>query len=217
IQDQYRKTRVHFNGVPRPFSVGRKCRRSTMHAWWVAVLGTVIAISATAATLSSEAHEVKGTDGKTLGVVLVCSDCKSTASTSKKRCLTGVEHGWLNGKRCGQCMINANYGAPLVYPYDLHFTGKLTDPAGQPVKNRFVKLFMANGWSVRTRTSPEGTFRLMLGATAPRKSKRPLVTDLGTRMDSPEDHKAYYALFFLPDPYKPCPTSTATKPAAKHK
>lgn len=110
-------------------------------------------------------------------------------------------------------MITENYGAHFAYPYDLHFRGKLVDAQGQPIKNRFVKVFMANGWSIRTKTSDDGTYRLMLGATAERKSSTPLVVDLGTRLDAPEQNKEYYAMFVLPDGYKACPA--AAKPQLK--
>jgi hypothetical protein len=109
-------------------------------------------------------------------------------------------------------MITENYGAAFSYPYDLHFIGKLVDAQGQPVKDRFVKVFMANGWNIRSRTAQDGAFRLMLGATAERKSTTPLVINLGTRTDSPKDNKDNYAMFLLPEGYKACPATDKAPP-----
>jgi hypothetical protein len=183
-----------------------------MKVWWMATLGLVVA--AAAAQAGPVEKEVKGEDGQTLAVVVLCNNCKSGTGESKKACHGGVERGWLNGKPCGQCMIDGNHDAVLRYPHDLHFSGTLTDTAGQPVKERFVKMFMAGGWSVRTRTSDKGAFRLMLGATAERKSKQPLVVDLGTLTDSKQGDAQYYAIFLLPSPYKPC-SEAAAAPAKK--
>jgi hypothetical protein len=151
-------------------------------------------------------------------MVLVCTDCQSVTGKSKKPCQGGADEGWLNGKPCGKCMLNSNYGAMLRHPYDLHFTGKLVDRAGQPVTNRFVKAYLANGWSVRTKTSDQGTFRLMLGATVERKSRQPLVTDLGTLLDSRTGKDAEFSLFALPPSYKPCAeTAESPQKPSKHK
>ncbi|HVO25002.1 MAG TPA: hypothetical protein VMW56_15375 [Candidatus Margulisiibacteriota bacterium] len=154
---------------------------------------------------------IKSSEGQTLAVLVQCNNC-AKATAGAKNCRTGVEEGYLNGRACGKCMITENYGARLAYAYDLHLVGKLVDAQGQPIKDRFVKVFMANGWNIRTRTSDAGTYRLMLGATVERKSTTPVVVDLGTRVDSPKDNKEFYAMFLLPDGYKPCP---AAKPEPK--
>ena len=155
---------------------------------------------------------VKSPDGATLGLIVQCNSCTS-ATGDPKKCHNGVEEGYLAAQPCGKCMITANYGTTLSYPYDLHFIGKLVDAQGQPVKDRFVKVFLANGWNIRSRTGQDGAYRLMLGATAQRKSSTPLVTDLGTRVDSPKDNKDYYAMFLLPEGYKVC--SAEDKPQPK--
>jgi len=184
-----------------------------MKMWWMAGLGMMVTIaSAAPATEAPDVVGVKGADGKTIGQIVTCSSCQSGGAPSKK-CPRGVENGWLGGKRCGQCLIEANYGARFAYSADLHLAGKLTDAQGTPLNDRFVKLFMANGWNVRTKTFEEGKFRMMLGATAEPKESNPLVVDVGERIDS-QENEAYYALFFLPDSYKPCP-ATADKPAKK--
>jgi hypothetical protein len=182
--------------------------------WWsAAALSTLLTASAMAAPAAPSVYPVKDKAGETYGVIVTCNKCKAPAASEGKKCHTGVEDGWLDGKACGKCLINENYGARLSYPYDLQIAGKLVDDDGQPIKNRFVKLFMANGWSVRSRTSDDGTFRMMLGATAERKSKQPLTTDVGVHADLPKDNEANYALYFLPESYKPC--SESSQPQSK--
>jgi hypothetical protein len=179
-----------------------------MQKWLMMVV--LLALLAVGAGVRAENEKdvlpIKSAEGETLAVLVQCNNC-SRATGGSKHCRTGAEAGYLNGQACGKCMITENYGARLAYPYDLHLIGKLVDTQGQPIKERFVKVFMANGWNIRTRTSDAGTFRLMLGATAERKSTTPLVIDLGTRVDSPKDNKDYYAMFLLPDGYKPCPAA----------
>lgn len=101
-------------------------------------------------------------------------------------------------------MLDSNYGVMLRHPYDLHVTGKLVDDAGGAVPDRFVKLFLPNGWTVRSKTSDQGAFRLMLGATAERKSRQALVTDLGNLVDSRKGKDLQFAIYLLPPAYKPC-------------
>jgi len=183
-----------------------------MKAWCVATLTMAIVATGFPVWAANETM-VKGPDGETLGVVLQCNDCAPSAAHSKK-CRGGTEEGWMNGKPCGQCLVASNRKNPWRYPYDLHFTGVLKDAAGKPIKDRFVKLFTANGWSIRTRTSDQGGFRLMLGATGDRKSKQPVVTDLGTLVDvQPASKDAQFAMFLLPSPYEPCPADSV--PPAK--
>jgi hypothetical protein len=185
---------------------------------WMAVLGMVMATTTTRAATAPDVLPIKDSEGTTFGVLVVCNDCQSTSGAAKKTCHGGAEEGWMDGKPCGKCMLTANFGARFSYPYDLHVTGTLVDPAGQPVKNRFVKLFLANGWTVRTKTTDQGSFRLTLGAIQARKSKEPLVTDIGTRVDSVKGNDPYYAIFLLPASYQSCPPESAQsekKPSAK--
>ena len=176
---------------------------------WLAigiVFGLMMGARIALAEVAPDVLPIKGADGATLAVIVQCNECAAVTSGSKK-CHTGPEEGYLNGQPCGKCMITENYGTPLPYPYDLHFTGKLIDADGKPIKDRFVKVFMANGWNIRTRTGEDGAYRLMLGATAERKTNVPVRVDLGTRVDSPKDNKDYYAMFLLPETYKACPAS----------
>ena len=185
-----------------------------MQTWLLmVVLASLVTVAQGAQAESApNVQPLKSPDGATLGLIVQCNSCAS-ATGDPKKCLNGVEEGYLAAQPCGKCMITENYGTTLAYPYDLHFLGKLVDAQGQPVKDRFVKMFLANGWNVRSRTGQDGAFRLMLGATAERKSSKPLVTDLGTRVDSPKDNKDYYAIFLLPEGYKAC--SAAEKPQPK--
>jgi hypothetical protein len=180
---------------------------------WMTVLGLMMVTAAVQAATLPDELPIKDADGKTYAVVVLCNDCESPEGA--KPCDTGAEDGWLNGKPCGQCLLMDNYGQPMLYPYDLHFTGTLTDAAGHPIKDRFVKMYLANGWKVRTRTTEQGTFRLMLGATAERKSNTPLVTDIGVRVDSVKGSDPNYAIFLMPPSYKPCSAAAASTPAAK--
>jgi hypothetical protein len=182
---------------------------------WLVMVGALALTTATTTVQAQKAPDVqpiKGTDGETWAMLVQCNSCSSPGG---KKCHAGAEEGFLNGQPCGKCMIVENYGARFSYPYDLHLTGKLVDAQGKPIKDRFVKIFMANGWNIRTRTSEAGTYRLMLGATAERKSATPLVIDLGTRADAPADNKDFYAMYLLPEGYKACPP--AKSKAKKHK
>lgn len=191
-----------------------------MRRWWMAV-GIVVAVMAGRA----QAYEqlVKDPEGGAVfGKIVMCNDCKSGAG---KGCNDGSEAGWYESKACGKCLIESNYGVTLRYPYDLAFIGKLTDAEGNPVKDRFVKVFLPNGWGIRTRTSELGTFRMSLGATAERKRKEPFIVDLGTHVDSIKDTDEQFAIYMLPETFKPCveganaPAKAAPKkdprPAAK--
>ena len=180
------------------------------------VFGLMMTAQIAPAENVSDVQAVKGPDGATLAVMIQCNSCAASTGASKK-CHTGAEEGYLNGQPCGKCMITENFGKPLPYPYDLHFSGVLVDADGKPIKDRFVKVFMANGWNIRTRTSDVGTYRLMLGATAERKSTTPVVIDLGTRVDDPKETKDYYAMFMLPEGYKACAAPPAKGQKAKKK
>jgi hypothetical protein len=186
-----------------------------MKLLWIAALSMMVVSAAGHAAPPPDEQLIKDPDGGTpLAVLTVCNDCRSGEG---KSCYSGAEQGWLNGKPCGKCLIDSNYGVLLRYPYDLHITGTLTDPEGTPVKSRLVQVFLPSGWTVRGRTSEQGTFRLMLGATAERKSKQPLVTNLGTRIDTEKGKDPYYALFLLPVSYKPCPATAVKSQEAKPK
>ena len=180
--------------------------------WMGAIIGALM-VTATLALASANEQPIKDEDGHVMAVLVVCNDCRG--STGSKKCHDGAEHGFVGDKPCGQCLVRENADARFEYPYDLHFTGTLTDDKGNPVKNRFVKLFLANGWSVRTRTADDGTYRLMLGAIADRKSNTPVVTDVGRRVDSSTDHAENFALYLMPDSYKTCTAVEAAKPASK--
>jgi hypothetical protein len=181
-----------------------------MRRWWMVAIGALMATAAVAAQLPDQ-QTVKDPEGNTVGVLLFCNDCQSAG----KDCYGGAESGFLNGKPCGKCLIESNYGTVIRYGYDLHVTGTLTDPEGNPVKNRFVKLFLPNGWGVRSRTTDQGNFRLMLGPTTERKSKQPLVIDVGARIDTKKGDDPQYAMYLLPETYKPC-AAGAAKPQAQH-
>jgi hypothetical protein len=192
---------------------GDRFKEASMKVWAVVTLALIMAGSVEAVSFGDE-QVVKDASGKMLAVVVVCSDCRDAKAA--KNCHSGVEQGWLDGKACGRCLVDANANARFPYSQELHFAGKLIDDAGQPVQNRFVKLYMANGWSVRTATSDAGTFRLLLGPTEKRTSKSPLVTDLGVRVDLAKSTGPDYAILMLPESYKPC-AAPATGPHAPRK
>lgn len=174
-----------------------------MKLYWTAGMSVIMAVMA-ARLAAAEVQPVKDREGNTLAVIVTCDSCQAGADKAGKECALGAEKGWLNGFACGECMLMANAREPLAYPYDLHIMGKLVDGAGAPVKERFVRLFFPNGWKVRGRTSDDGSFHLMLGATAEKKSKQSLLTDLGTFVDKGKSGDQF-ALFILPQSYKPCP------------
>ena len=186
-----------------------------MKLWWMVGLNIVAVAVATRVIAAENTQLIKDPDGNTVGLLVICSSCQSSDG-SAKQCQTGVQQGWLNGKPCGKCMLVENAGQALHHAYDLHFIGKLADNAGTPRKERFVRLFLPNGWTVRTRTADDGSFRLMLGATESRKSKNPVVVDLGTRVDAKPGTEDY-SFYALPEPYKPCPPEAATPAAQKHR
>jgi hypothetical protein len=186
-----------------------------MKLWWMVGLNIVAVAVATRVIAAENTQLIKDPDGNTVGLVVICSSCRSSDG-SAKQCQTGVQDGWLNGKPCGKCMLVENAGQGLHHAYDLHFAGKLVDNAGAPRKDRFVRLFLPNGWSVRTRTSDDGDFRLMLGATETRKSKVPVVVDLGTRADAKPGTEDY-SFYALPESYKACAPEAAARTARKHR
>jgi len=162
----------------------------------------LIALSLAPAAARAREDILKDPEGNAFAVVLDCSTCRTRKQVAS--CSGGAEHGFHDGSPCGQCLMDANYGARIGYAYDLLFTGRLTDEKGQPVQGKFVRLLMPNTWAVRTRTSREGRFRLTFGATLKRKSKKPLVIDLGERTIAHDSKAAQYLLYMLPREYKPC-------------
>ena len=175
---------------------------------WMVALNIIAVTVATRVFAAENTQLIKDPDGNTVGLLVICNSCQSSAG-SAKQCQTGVQQGWLNGKPCGKCMLVENVGQTLRCAYDLHFTGKLVDNAGAPRKERFVRMFLPNGWTVRGRTGDDGGFRLMLGATESRKSKNPVVVDLGTRVEAKPGTEDY-SFYVLPESYKPCPLEAAT-------
>lgn len=166
--------------------------------WMMALVALALAMPQAAA---AAVDALKDREGKTIALILDCNSCKGNPKVDG--CAAGVEEGFHDGAPCGQCLIKSNYPTRIPYAYDLTILGTLKDEHGQPLNGRFVKLFLPNTWTVRTRTGNDGLFRLVLGATVERKGK-PLVLELGTRTmrrDSKADH---YALFMVPENYKPC-------------
>lgn len=154
--------------------------------------------------------EVQNAEGTVLGKLVICADCKDPAAKGAAECAEGAVEGWREGTVCGSCLLRSNWGVLIEYDRDIHINGKLIAPDGNPVGNRFVKLFMPNGWSVRTRTAGDGTFRLMLGATLQRKGGEPFVVDIGRRVDSVVGTDEHFGLYFLPPNYKSCPATEPT-------
>lgn len=185
-----------------------------MNRYQTVGMSLIVAVMAARAVAAARVEPIKDTDGNTLAVVVVCDSCQAGTRTSAQPCSAGAEKGWLNGVPCGECMLRANFREPLAYAYDLHLMGKLTDEAGNPLKERFVKLFFPNGWTMRGRTAEDGSFHLLLGATAEKKSKVPVRRDLGTFVDKGKGTN-YFAFFLLPESHKPCAEQPA--PAATDK
>lgn len=176
-----------------------------------AIVGAILLTAATvmAAPVRSDV-EVKNGDGTVSGHVVICADCKDPAEAGTPSCAEGALDGWRDGTVCGGCLLRANWGVLVKHDRDLHVTGKLIKPDGNPVIDRFVKIFLPNGWSVRTRTAGDGTFRLMLGATAERKGEEPIVVDVGRRVDSVVGTDEHFAMYLLPPDFKVCPATEPT-------
>lgn len=161
----------------------------------------VLLVLAAARPVHAASDVVKDPDGNTLAVVVDCNTCADPAKG--KSCEGGAEAGFNDGKPCGKCLLDANFPIRIPYGYDLQFLGYLKDENGQPLKGKFVRLYLPNTWTVRTRTLDDGMFRLLLGATAERKGKG-LVIKLGDRTMRKDSKAAEYALFMLPPDYKQC-------------
>jgi len=145
---------------------------------------------------------IKDPQGKTLAILLDCNSCKDTKNG--KDCRTGTDKGFHDEKDCGACLLDANFGTRIGYPYDIHIIGKLQDSSGKGVQSKFVSVSLPNTWRIRTRTTDDGRFRLMLGATMQKADPKNLITvDLGVRtLDDPKAEQ--YSLFMLQEGYKPC-------------
>lgn len=165
------------------------------------LMGMLVLAVFVGAGVAAAEDAVKDPDGKTLAVVLDCNSCQDPKTG--KNCESGVEKGFYAGKPCGKCLLDANYPTRIIYPYDLQFIGYLKDEKGQPMKGKFVRLYLPNTWTVRTRTMDDGMFRLLLGATAERKGKG-LVIRLGDHTMRSDSKASEYALYMMPDNYKPC-------------
>jgi len=164
----------------------------------------LVASSALAVTIT-DAQRLKDPDGKTLALLLICNKCKAPAAESSTKCPTGAPKGYFDGEPCGDCLMKSNFGKRIDYPYDIFITGKLNGPDGKPLDSQFVRLLLPNGWSVMSRTTNGGKFRLTLGATLERRSKTPLTKDLGTfTFEHTAGKDNAFAIFMLPEKFKPC-------------
>ena len=162
------------------------------------ITSLAIILSLTTATNAAE-QKIVDNKGKTIAVLLDCNSCKSGKGDT---CVGGVTDGFHGGKRCGQCLIDSNFGVKLLYDSDLELAGAMKTRSGEPLVEQFVRLFLPNAWTVRTRTQDKGAYTLMLGATLER-SGQPVRIDLGTR-SLPKLSEKDYALYMLPEGYKPC-------------
>src|SRR5262245_44353051 len=167
------------------------------------LMGVLVAMLAfLVAPAGATTDVVKDPEGKTLAVILDCNSCQKPDAKGGK-CESGADMGFNDGKPCGKCLLDANFPTRIPYAYDLQFIGYLKDEKGQPLKGKFVRLYLPNTWTVRTRTGDDGLFRLLLGATVDRKGKG-LVIPLCTRTLPKDTKAAEYALYMLPPNYKTC-------------
>jgi len=145
---------------------------------------------------------LKGPDGETIALVLDCNSCQELKEDAG--CEGGAENGFRDGVPCGRCLMDANYGTHIPIAYDSRVTGRLKDENGKPVSKKYVRIFLPNTWSIRSRTADDGSFSLRLGATVPRKGKKPIVLDIGDRTVRGDSKAATYVFFMLPSKYEPC-------------
>jgi len=170
------------------------------------------ASSAWAATITDE-QRIKNPDGSTAAVIVTCNSCGPNAKPGET-CLTGAAEGFLNCERCGPCLMDSNFGFRAGHAYDLQFIGHLKDASGKPVNNQFVRVVEPNGWAFTTRTSQDGMFRIMVGATLDRAGNPAQNKDLGTLTIQPKSGKEGAVTFYvLPEQFKPCaPPKPKKKP-----
>ena len=146
--------------------------------------------------------KVKDTSGKTIAVILDCNSCKDEKGS---KCMTGVTEGFHAGARCGECLLESNYGTKLLYSSDIQIHGNLKQVDGKPMADDFIRLYLPNTWTVRTRSSKDGFFRLLLGATQERQGEKIVVKlEDRTRTLTEAKERPDYALYMLPDKYKAC-------------
>jgi len=165
------------------------------------IVGVLLVLAASATAAFATEHKVVDPTGKVIGIILDCNSCKEPGDG--KSCTTGVQQGYHDGKPCGKCLMTANFGKRLLYPYDLQITGTLTRPDGEPLADEFMRLYLPNTWTVRTKTMDTGLYRLVLGATEDRKGDV-LKIELPPRGRAKVDGADDYALYMLPENYKPC-------------
>ncbi|HVN84056.1 MAG TPA: hypothetical protein VMW17_04335 [Candidatus Binatia bacterium] len=153
-----------------------------------------LASPALALTLTDQ-QRITNEDGTTSAIVVTCD-----------------ANGLLDGHACGNCLMDANFGFRALHSVDLQFIGYLKDANGQPLKAQFVKIVEPNGWVFTTRTSDDGLFRILLGATIDRTSKTPVTKDLGTFTTVAKTGKeGAFSIYVLPEHFKPCAPPKAKK------
>ena len=179
-----------------------------MKTWWI------LALSAVAITSAAHAAPVevslKDENGKVLAVAVVCGECKAGEQGSKK-CYDGATKGWLGDKPCGDCLLESNWGVLIRYPRDLAVIGRLVKEDGQPAAKHYVKMFLPNGWSVRSQTKEDGTFRMKMGATAERVKGETLILDVGDRVDKLRSGTEQFSFYLMPDAYNSCSAPESPK------
>ncbi len=167
--------------------------------WWMAVLAVYVltTTAAGAAITITDGMRLKDDSGHTYAVIV---DCPQPGTT-----FGGSDASKIGKDRCGQCLIDANWGTFIPHPYDVVITGTLVDEKGEPVKDQLIQMYLPNGWTVKTRSAATGYFRMVMGATEERKSDQPISLDLGKRHLKKDAPQPYYALYMLPEHFKPCP------------
>lgn len=182
-----------------------------MQKRWILALGLLVATTAQAA--SSDRLPLKDANGKTLGTFLFCNECEKPGAAAGKTCLQGAVDGWLDGKKCGSCLVKSNFGVLVRYPRDLIITGKLKKEDGKPAANHYVKMFTSNGWGARTQANADGSFKLRLGATTEREKGDPITIDIGERLDRPHKGEGdQFSFYLLPEVYTACGAEPEVKP-----
>jgi len=184
----------------------------TMHGRRIlGVLCVLGAIPAFAEITIPDNMRIRGQDNTVYAVIVDCPQ-PDAGSGPNATAFGGAEEGRIGSDRCGSCLIDANWGTHLLYPQELVITGKLLDENGGPRAKTMVRFFLPNGWSVKTRTLDDGYFRVMLGATAERKSNQPITVDIGIRRLKRGKDVPYYAMYILPEHFKPCPSEKRPQP-----
>lgn len=176
-----------------------------MHLWITAAAATLFSAVAAQAGITVTDSMRLGKGEQTYAVIIDCPQPGSAGATDKR--FGGSTDSTLDGERCGKCLLDANYGVLIRHPYDLLIKGALVDEKGEPLKNRLVHLFLPNSWTVKTRTTEGGFFRILMGATAERLSSDLLEMDLGQRRTKADGTGEFYALYMLPEDFKSCKAS----------